>query len=148
MKLKRENIKFLIVHQSATLKSETSFEKIKKFHLYQGMGNIAYHYFIEADGRMRRGRNESSVGTHTKANHMADRSLGICLAGDFNKEEPNEIQLRALDRILKSLAQKYQIPLENILGHREVPGSATECPGDSLNEWLVDWRTIQKKSEE
>ena len=143
MKLKRENIRYLIVHQSATLKAETSFEKIKKFHLYQGMGNIAYHYFIEASGKLRRGRNESTQGTHTKASQMAGKSLGVCLAGDFNQEEPNEAQLKVLSQILLELCKKYNLPVENVLGHREVPGSSTECPGDSLNEWLVDWRGAQ-----
>jgi N-acetyl-anhydromuramyl-L-alanine amidase AmpD len=140
MKLNKETVKFLIVHQSATPRISTTFEGIKKFHLYQGMGNIAYHYFVEASGTLKRGRNESTVGTHTKAGHMAERSLGVCVAGNFNTEDPTPLQLKTLAGILKSLAIKYKIPVENILGHREVPGSATECPGDSLNEWLVDFR--------
>jgi N-acetylmuramoyl-L-alanine amidase len=140
MKLLREKVKYLIVHQSATKKSQTSFEKIKKFHLMQGMGNIAYHYFIEANGQVRKGRNESTAGTHTKASNMNEKSLGICLAGDFNYEDPDPKQLEALEKVLNSLASKYRIPKENILAHREVIGSVTECPGDSLNEWMVEWR--------
>ncbi|MEW5805468.1 MAG: peptidoglycan recognition family protein [Patescibacteria group bacterium] len=140
MKLPRENVKYLIVHQSATPKAETSFEKIKKFHLKQGMGNIAYHYFIEANGKLRKGRNESTAGTHTKASQMNLKSLGVCLAGDFNYEDPNSEQLEALAKILDFLASKYQIPKNNILGHNEVIGSVTECPGISLNEWIVKYR--------
>ena len=140
MKLLRENVKFIIVHQSATKKIETSFEKIKKFHLYQGMGNIAYHYFIEASGRLRKGRNESTCGTHTRASQMNSKSLGICLAGEFNNEDPEPTQLKTLASLLNNLLTKYKISKDKVLGHREVYNSATECPGDSLNEWLVSWR--------
>lgn len=143
MKLTREDIKFVIVHQSATKKSETSFEKIKKFHLYQGMGNIAYHYFIEANGRLKKGRNESTQGTHTRASSMNTKSIGICLAGEFNSETPEPAQLLTLELLLKNLSTKYKFKKQNILGHREVYGSATECPGDSLNEWLAEWRKRQ-----
>ena len=140
MKLAKENIKFIIVHQSATKKAETSFEKIKKFHLYQGMGNIAYHYFIEQSGRLRKGRNESTQGTHTKASGMNAKSLGICLAGEFNTETPESSQLYALKSLLNNLSIKYKVPRKNIIGHREVYGSATECPGDNLSECLTEWR--------
>lgn len=140
MKLPRENVKFVIVHQSATKKIETSFEKIKKFHLYQGMGNIAYHYFIEASGRLRKGRNESTMGTHTRASQMNSKSLGVCLAGEFNNEDPEPAQLKTLESLLNNLLTKYKISKEKVLGHREVYNSATECPGDSLNEWLASWR--------
>ncbi len=140
MKLLKEDVKYLIVHQSATDRDQTTFEQIKKFHIWQGMGNIAYHYFIDGKGKTRRGRSESSVGTHTKANNMAAKSLGVCLAGNFNTQEPHQSQLISLERILRDLAFRYKIGPDNILGHREVPGAATECPGDSLNEWLVDFR--------
>ena len=140
MKLNKSDVKFIIVHQSATKKAETSFEKIKKFHLFQGMGNIAYHYFIEASGRLKKGRNESTAGTHTKASQMSLKSLGVCLAGDFNLEEPEPAQLKTLESLLNNLKTKYKIPKQRVLGHREVYGSATECPGDSLNEWLSEWR--------
>ena len=145
MKLKREDVKYLIIHQTATLKNQTSFEKIKKLHLKQGMGNIAYHYFIEANGRLRKGRNETTAGTHTKASGMNLKSLGIGLAGNFNLEEPSNNQLESLEKLLRYLITKYNIEIGNVLGHREVWNSATECPGDSLNEWLVDFREKLKK---
>jgi len=145
MLLKKEDIKFIIVHQSAMPKNDTSFEQIKKFHVWQGMGNIAYHYFIEANGKVRRGRNESTAGTHTKASHMNEKSIGVCLAGNFNTEDPNPSQLQSLNQILRSLLIKYKLQPDDVLAHREVPGSATECPGDSLNVWLVDFREQLKK---
>jgi N-acetyl-anhydromuramyl-L-alanine amidase AmpD len=140
MKLPREAVQYLIVHQTATPREQTTFEGTKRYHVSLGWGNIAYHYFIESDGRLRKGRNERTVGTHTKAGGMNLKSLGICLAGNFNEEEPTDAQLKSLEAILKNLAAKYKIQKENILGHREVPGAVTECPGDNLLQWIERYR--------
>lgn len=140
MRLDPKAIEYLIVHQTATPRAETTFEGIKRYHLSLGWGNIAYHYFIEADGRMRKGRSERTQGTHTKASGMSARSLGICAAGNFDTEEPTARQLSSLERILRELAGKYKIPKERILGHLEVPGAATRCPGDNLLAWVQEFR--------
>lgn len=140
MRLPREAIQYLIVHQTATPREETTFEGIKRYHVSLGWGNIAYHYFIDGQGKLRKGRNEGSAGTHTRADNMNFKSLGICLAGNFNLEEPTTAQLKALEQILNSLSIKYKISKESIFGHREVPYAATECPGDHLLDWLEKWR--------
>ncbi len=142
MKLPREAVRYLIVHQSATSRDKTTFQAVKRYHIGLGWGNIAYHYFIEANGRIRKGRNERTVGTHTKADGMNFKSLGICLAGNFDKEEPTELQLKSLEKILKNLAAKYNIPKENILGHLEVSGAVTQCPGKNLLKWLQNYRSL------
>lgn len=140
MKLPREAIQYITVHQTATPRATTTFETIKKYHMNLGWGNIAYHYFIERDGRLRKGRNERTAGTHTRASGMNFKSLGVCVAGNFNEEEPTEAQLKSLTQILKSLAAKYNLPKERILGHREVEGAVTECPGDNLLKWIEEYR--------
>jgi N-acetyl-anhydromuramyl-L-alanine amidase AmpD len=140
MRLPREAIQYIIVHQTATLREETTFENIKRYHVSLGWGNIAYHYFIDSQGKLRRGRNERTVGTHTRANNMNFQSLGVCVAGNFNIEKPTQTQLKTLEQVLNSLSTKYKISKENILGHREVPYAATECPGDYLLDWLEKWR--------
>lgn len=140
MRLSREAVRYLIIHQSATPRLETTFESIKRYHVGLGWGNIAYHYFIEADGKLRKGRNERTVGTHTKAGGMSLKSLGVCLAGNFDNEAPTKEQLRMLGQVLKSLATKYKIPQENILGHLEVPGAVTQCPGQNLLRWIEKYR--------
>ena len=140
MKLPREAVAYLIVHQTATPRLQTTFEGTKRYHIGLGWGNIAYHYFIEANGRLRKGRNERTAGTHTKAGGMNFKSLGICLAGNFNEEEPTEAQLKSLEQILKSLAAKHKIPKERILGHLEAPGAVTQCPGQNLLNWIEKFR--------
>lgn len=141
MKLPRNAVQYLIVHQTATPRDRTTFDAVKRHHIGLGWGNIAYHYFIESNGRIRKGRNERTAGTHTKAGGMNFKSLGICLAGNFNEEEPTEAQLTSLEQILKSLAAKYKIPKTRILGHLEAPGAVTQCPGQHLLAWIEKFRT-------
>jgi len=140
MRLPREAVQYLIVHQTATPRLETTFEGIKRYHVSLGWGNIAYHYFIDKDGRVRKGRNERSSGKHTQADSMNFKSLGVCVAGNFNEEEPTKAQLKSLKQVLNSLSTKYGLPRESVIGHREVTHAATQCPGDNLLEWIVRYR--------
>lgn len=140
MKLSRENVKYIIVHQSATPRQDTTFEGIKRYHLSLGWGNIAYHYFIDMNGKINKGRNERTAGTHTKANQMNTKSFGVCLAGNFDREKPTKEQIKALASVLQKLRTTYKIPYENILGHLEVPGAMTQCPGENLLAWIEEYR--------
>jgi N-acetyl-anhydromuramyl-L-alanine amidase AmpD len=140
MKLEKKEVKYIIIHQSATPRETTTFDAIKRYHIGLGWGNIAYHYFIDGRGKIHKGRNERTAGTHTKADNMNFKSLGVCLAGNFDNEEPSDAQLEALEKILRNLSAKYNIPKERILGHLEVPGAVTQCPGKNLLEWIEEYR--------
>lgn len=73
--------------------------------------------------------------------------LAICLAGWFTENRtyvdaagraqpipnlhtrPSEAQFNALVGLIQQLRQKYNIPVENVRGHRELAGNSTICPG-------------------
>lgn len=77
--------------------------------------------------------------------------LAICLAGWFSENRsyrdesdqirsipndftrPSEVQLEALISLIQDLRQKYNIPVGNVRGHRELAGSTTVCPGLNFN---------------
>jgi len=64
------------------------------------------------------GRKETQNGAHTRGmNHIA---LGICLIGNGNIADFNEAQYACLFSILDELMEKYEVPAENVIGHREV----------------------------
>lgn len=145
MGLKPENIQYLIVHHTATARDTTTFEAVKRYHVSKGWGDIGYHYFITADGKIWPGRSEDTVGAHASASSMNYKSLGICLTGNFMNEFPTYEQLQSLHDLLLKLMEKYNVNVNNVLGHREVPKAATACPGDHLIEWISKFR--QEKSE-
>lgn len=147
MELKSSNIKYLIVHHSATARDTTTFEAVKKYHISKGWGDIGYHFFITPDGKVMSGRTENTIGAHCQADSMNFKSLGICLPGNFMTEVPTVQQLTSLLELLKKLISKYNIPKENVLGHREVSGASTACPGDNLQKWVCNFRGQNSESD-
>ena len=72
------------------------------------------------------------VGAHaTGWNH---KSLAVCLigSGDYTSE-----QKLVLFRVLRAWCRRFTIPVENVLGHRELPGVAKDCPALDM-EWVRD----------
>jgi LysM repeat protein len=77
--------------------------------------------------------------------------LAICLAGWFSENRtyrddngrvqpipnqhtsPSQAQMESLIALLQHLRQKYNIPVENVRGHRELPGNSTICPGHNFD---------------
>lgn len=73
---------------------------------------------------------------------MNYRSLGVVLCGNFhNNETPTAAQLTTLQTVLDELRQERSIPKERVLGHGEVPESATDCPGNALLPYVQNYRT-------
>lgn len=78
--------------------------------------------------------------------------LAICLSGWFENGRtqcdrqgqvvhhipdshtlPTPAQMEALKKLVLHLMEKYNIPLENVRGHRELTGSSTLCPGPNFD---------------
>jgi len=122
---KLNNPKYIILHHSAT--DADTFESIKRYHMeVRGWKDIGYHYLIEKDGALYKGRDEKTTGAHTKG--MNSESIGICLVGNFDKYEPNEAQLKTLNDLISDIQYRYNIPNENIKMHRDFADYKT-CPG-------------------
>lgn len=134
IKLPPQNIRYLIIHHTATLRDKTSFWAVRKNHIQKGWEQIAYHYFITPE-KVYRGRNEMFVGTHCKFNNMNFRSLGICLTGNFENEAPTLSQISFLGKVVEDLCFRFDIPRSNIFGHSET-GAATLCPGKNLLPYI------------
>jgi N-acetyl-anhydromuramyl-L-alanine amidase AmpD len=73
---------------------------------------------------------------NTPNNEYNNYGIGICLVGDFRQRLPSKAQLDSLDRLVVYLMKTYDIPPENVIGHRDAPGTATECPGDALHAYV------------
>jgi len=136
---------YLIIHHSATARDTTTFEAVKAGHIKKGWGDIGYHFFITADGVLHEGRGQDQIGAHCIADRMNYRSLGICLAGNFEIEQPTEKQLETLKGIVNQLKEIYKIPAENVLGHREVENASTLCPGSHLMTFIKTIRKVNSK---
>lgn len=126
-------IKNILVHHSGTSRDTTTFESIKKYHLGLGWDDIGYHFVIEENGILFTGRDMSVVGAHCRSDRMNHKAIGICLTGDFTKEKPSIGQLNTLQGLLDELRKEYNLPRSSVLGHCEVKGAKTVCPGSLLS---------------
>jgi N-acetyl-anhydromuramyl-L-alanine amidase AmpD len=128
--------KYIIVHHTAT--EEGNALLFFKSHLRRGFpGGLGYHFVIDNGTR---GKEDGQIeiaprwirqqdGAHTRAAGMNHKGIGIALVGNFSKEKVSRRQMDSLVFLVNLLKNYYKIPVKNILGHGQVPGANTECPG-------------------
>lgn len=101
---------------------------VDAYHRSLGWRKIGYHWFIEKNGTLVAGRTESDTGAHTIGYN--DKSIGICLAGNFDATEPTQAQKDTLKRLLEDVMKRYNVPSTKIVPHRKF--SSKTCFGRNL----------------
>ena len=131
--------KWIVIHHSAT--SEGGASRFDKAHKAKGWDELGYHFVIgngtdTADGLVEVGGRWAvqKHGAHAKTpdNKYNDYGIGICLVGNFDVTRPTSRQLSSLTKLVAYLADKYQIPQANIIGH-SMTGKSTDCPGKFMD---------------
>ncbi len=74
----------IVIHHVAIPSGDISSQAIHKAHLKNGWAGIGYHFVIRKDGTIERGRPLSVVGAHAQGDNL--HTIGICMAGNFEKE--------------------------------------------------------------
>ena len=123
-------IDLIVIHCSAT-RSNRCFplEAVIACHRARGFATIGYHYYVTRDGTVHAGRPLYQVGAH--ATGFNRHSIGICYEGGLDPDgNPADTRTSAQkDTLLKLLQRlKTDYPLADILGHRDLPNVAKECP--------------------
>ena len=128
----------LIVHCSATREGDdVSVETIKRWHVEgRGWSDIGYHFYIDIEGNIFKGRDIAKMGAHCKGYNR--NSIGICYCGGVEedgrtpKDTRTEDQKIALLAVLRTLKAMY--PEAVIHSHRDFARKA--CPSfDATNEY-------------
>jgi len=136
--------KYIVIHHSSTPGgSAASFDL---YHRSRGFDELGYHFVVTngnggPDGAVEAGRRWrlQKWGSHTatkSGNEYNNLGIGICVVGDFNASMPTARQLASLTRLVAWLSRAYSISPENVIGHRDAPGAATDCPGDRLHAYV------------
>jgi N-acetylmuramoyl-L-alanine amidase len=145
--IKRQKTTHIILH-TAAWPGDPGIEDIRRVHVDEnGWSAVGYHYLIRKDGTLEKGRPEELAGAHCRNKNMNKKSIGICLSGHHDIEEPTEEQLSVLGFIVYRLRNHYDIPLYNVIGHREAGANKT-CPGtkvdmDEIRNYLDAWEIIE-----
>ena len=140
--------KYIIIHHSATEEGDAYYFNI--LHRRRGWNEIGYDFVIDngtknkADGAIEISPRWicQEDGAHCRASDMNSKGIGICLVGNFSKERISERQLDSLVYLVNVLKKYYSIPMSHILGHGQVPGARTECPGR-----YFPWTEFRRKLE-
>lgn len=127
--------KYIIIHHSATDDGDSL--DFNKLHKRKGWNCIGYDFVIDNGTKSKQdGQIELSPrwvkqedGAHCKASDMNSKGIGICLVGNFSKEKVSEKQMESLVYLVDILRKHYRIPDNHIMGHGQVQGAKTECPG-------------------
>ena len=128
----------LIVHCSATREGKNiTVETIKKWHVEgNGWSDIGYHFYIDLEGNIFKGRDIAKMGAHCKGHNR--NSIGICYCGGVEadgktpKDTRNYQQTEALLCVLRTLKAMY--PEAKIHSHKDFARKA--CPSfDATKEY-------------
>ena len=92
-------------------------------------GQASYHWFVQRNGNIVPILPESVRGAHARGYNRC--SIGICYEGGINTRGKNDDtrtpqQKASLYELMKQLHRDY--PKARIIGHRELPHVAKDCP--------------------
>ena len=146
----------LVIHHTATANS-TDYSlshafalsrSIQNYHMdHNGWIDTGQHFTISRGGYITEGRHRSleTLQNGTRFVHGAHAgsansySIGIENEGTYTSVAPPAALYNALVDQAAYICQQYNIPVSNIIGHRDV--NSTSCPGDVLYSMLPQLRS-------
>lgn len=131
----------IVIHHSATTAGGARrFDAVHRapprnwdelgYHFVIGNGTDTPDGYIEVGPRWTKQKH----GAHCKTpdNYFNDHGIGICLVGDFEHTRPTPRQMAALERLVRFLQQRCQIPTSRVFTHGQITGH-TACPGRNFD---------------
>jgi len=142
--VQRRRWQFIVVHNSGTRQGNARVFDYYHRNVRRMRNGLAYHFVIgngtstgngevEVGDRWRRQIN----GGHVHSDYLNNIALGICLVGDFNRDQPTRAQLECCEELIRYLRQRCG-KIDNhyaiVKPHREMnpPRWPTDCPGDAF----------------
>lgn len=98
---------------------------------------IGYAFVILKNGTIQWCQDLTNISYHVGNSNK--KALGICLVGDFRKEDPTNEQIQSVHYLLEYL-QEYLPNEMAIKGHQEYPGySWKTCPGFDMDQFRKNY---------
>jgi N-acetyl-anhydromuramyl-L-alanine amidase AmpD len=146
--------KNIVIHHSGT--SEGSAKGMNEYHLrvrHMEHG-LAYHFVIGnghgmGDGEIFVGDRwkKQRAGGHLASERQNEYCLGICLVGNFDKDQPTARQLNSLKTLIQSLENRCRLTPDAVKTHQQINVIPTRCPGERfpVDSFLRDLRATDSK---
>ncbi len=136
--------RFIVLHHSASRGGDA--QVIDRDHVAQnGWDGIGYHFVLGNGVDMPLGRIEAtfrwrqqSHGAHAGALPLQKQfntdGIGVCLIGNYEKQAIDPLVERRLVELCARLIDRVPtLSVGRIIGHRDVPGKSTACPGRGID---------------
>ena len=142
----KQQWKGIIIHHSGNYFGDAAHEN--EYHKSLGWDGLGYDFVID-NGVFEKGYGKSDgivevgyrwrqqlVGAHCRPNpngnnYWNEHTIGICLIGNLDESRPTERQIRSLTELVNFLQKWYNIPPNQIKGHRDI--KPTDCPGRNFS---------------
>jgi len=135
------SVDMIVIHHSASPSGKFNVYDFARWHIsptgYLKAPRIAYHFCIEPDGKIYQTNKLTALSWHTINGNAS--GIGIVLNGNFENEQPSNLQVKSLKNLIRYLNKKFGKKLA-VYGHKEIPGNATACPGRNVK--LDDFRNL------
>jgi hypothetical protein len=116
--------------QADSASAPATLRGIQAFHMKEkGWIDIAYHVFVDADGKAWEGRSPEIVGD-TATTYDPSGFYLVCALGNFEKDTPTAAQLEGIAQVLATVHHERGLPIDTLAPHRDL--AATLCPGKNL----------------
>ncbi|MFY0563145.1 N-acetylmuramoyl-L-alanine amidase [Archangium lansingense] len=140
------DIDAIVLHHTASNNTAGDLSTLTK----DGSG-VSAHYLIGKDGTIYHLVDDKMAAWHAgvsslhgdKSPSVNARSLGIEITNDGSGKTPfTEAQYKALEKLVPYLAKTYDIPMKNILGHKDVAPGRKVDPASNF-----DWGRIRRATD-
>jgi hypothetical protein len=145
------NFDTIILHASATPPdwmagkgAQAKRDEIDRWHRERGWKGIGYHFVVDRDGAVAKGRHINTTGAHVKGHNAT--SIGVCIVGgrwpdgqwgvrsDSFEDHFTPEQDRAVRALIEDLCERYP-QIRHIKGHNDYT-DAKGCPCFDVAQWL------------
>lgn len=138
---KPEDIRFISVHHSAV--ENGTIQGYANTHVNtNGWRSIGYHICIK--GNQTYQVNDLLSFTYHTSSHNFN-TIGISVSADFSKRDITDDERNNLYAAILTCMSLFNIPVENVWGHREFPDNNTMCPVILMDKVREDIKNIQMK---
>jgi len=126
--------RYVVIHHSATeVGSAARFDRHHRARI-DHVNGLGYHFVIgngsdTLDGQVETGHRwkRQIRGAHCGNDFYNAHGIGICLVGNFQHHAPSRKQMAAVEKLIRYLQLRYDIPTNAVIGHRHIKN--TLCPG-------------------
>lgn len=130
-------IKYLTIHCAATKETaKFTCQDIRRMDV-ERFGQPSYHLVIARDGSYERHMRDDRLGAHVGKHNTGN--IGICYIGGLDANgKPKDTRTPEQRATMRALVKTYQekYPGIEVLGHRDWPKVAKDCPCFSVRDWV------------